>query len=259
MQMRLRPELVLRLLQVAGLRTACVGETRRAIDLGDIAGTPAAGLVDDVDRVAAPREILRPALAPVGRAREGRARAAAAMHHHDRVGMRLLLRNAHLDIHLPDHVALAIDGHGLAAHRKEAVTRQVERRVLIHGLCGPAGQERQDRARDECGSGNRDKRKSVLIHVVFLPLNPSYYMQDGQKGLILTVTLRREVALAGAPRIHLASMRPSLEGRRPGYCRESGAVHPSRPRLKRPGSRLRMTGDVQCRLRYAKNVRESEP
>jgi hypothetical protein len=66
MQMCLRPELVLGLLQVAGLRAVGIRQPRRAIDLGDVARAPTAGLVDDIDRIAAPREILCPALACLG-------------------------------------------------------------------------------------------------------------------------------------------------------------------------------------------------
>ncbi len=176
-QMRLRPELVLRLLQIAPLRAFAVGEPLRAVHFRHMARAPAARLVDGVDRVAAAREILRPAFAPVRRAGEGRARAGTAVHHHDRIGMRLLLRDAHLDVHLADHVGLAVDGRALAADREEAVAREVERRIiLVGGLRGTRGQERENAAGEQRGGADRDQRNRALIHGFFLRVTRSYRM-----------------------------------------------------------------------------------
>ena len=71
-------------------------------------------------------------------------------------------------------VALAVDGRGLAADREEAVTCEVERRVLVGGLRRPSGQKRQDATGHQRGGGNRDERKSALIHVSSSLLRSSY-------------------------------------------------------------------------------------
>ena len=89
----------------------------------------AAGLVDHVNGVALADEILRPAFAAVGRAGEIGAGHRAAVHHDDRIGMRLFGRDANLDVHLAVDVVAAVDRHGLAADIHEAVARENERLV----------------------------------------------------------------------------------------------------------------------------------
>ena len=63
---------------------------------GEESGAATARLVDDVDGVALADEILRPAFAAVGRAGVIGAGHRAAVHHDDRIGVRLLGRDADL-------------------------------------------------------------------------------------------------------------------------------------------------------------------
>src|SRR5205085_3499642 len=82
----------------------------RTVDIRDIGRPTARDLVDDVDRIAAAKKVLRPALAPVRRADPAAAGLAAAMNHDDRIWMRLALRNLVFDERLSHHrhVALAL-------------------------------------------------------------------------------------------------------------------------------------------------------
>src|SRR6185312_3094962 len=79
----------------------------------------------------AAHEILRPALAAVGRAGEVGAGLAAAMHHHDRIWMATPRRNHVLDIHLPDHGAAFDRGVDLPTDEEIAGARQRERPALL--------------------------------------------------------------------------------------------------------------------------------
>ena len=109
MQVRLRPELVFFLRDVASLRILPIDLLGRPIDPGDVGRSPASGLVHDVDGVAAPHEKLRPSFAAVGSSREVGSGHGAAVHHHDRKRMRLLRRNAEFHVHLPRHVGASVD------------------------------------------------------------------------------------------------------------------------------------------------------
>ena len=81
-----------------------------ALRLREMRRAAARHLIDHIDRVAAPHEILRPAFAAVRRAGEVGAGLAAAVDHHDRVGVRQRLRNEVFDVHVP--------GHRRARHRR---------------------------------------------------------------------------------------------------------------------------------------------
>src|SRR5262249_62135090 len=102
MQVRLRPELVLRLLQIARLCAVGGGVAWRSIGFRHVAGTSLAGLIDHIDRVALADEVLCPAFASVGRPEITGGGAAAPMHEDDRIGLRLFRRDALLNVHLPD-------------------------------------------------------------------------------------------------------------------------------------------------------------
>src|ERR1700721_2740094 len=66
MQMRLRPQIIA-LRRRKPLQGAIeIGRGDRAVALRPVAGTAARHLIDDIDRVAAPQEKLRPAFAAVG-------------------------------------------------------------------------------------------------------------------------------------------------------------------------------------------------
>ena len=167
MEMRLRPKLVLALLQIALLRAFGVGEARRAVDFRHVGGTAAARLVHHIDRVAAAGEILRPAFAAIGRAGPVGSRARAAVHEDDRIGMRLLRRDAVFNIHLPGDEGLAVDLDGLAADIEEAVAREIERRIALrfrrHG--GDSKRGEQHRGAD------REQDKGFVFHCCILPVD----------------------------------------------------------------------------------------
>ena len=135
-QMRLRPELELLLLEVAPQRAFDIADARGAVGCGVVAGAAAPRLVHHVDRVALPHEILRPALAAIGRAQIGGAGTRAAVHHHDRIRMGLLGRNAILHVHLAGDDRAVADLAGLAADVEKAVARERHRRI-VGRLRGP--------------------------------------------------------------------------------------------------------------------------
>jgi hypothetical protein len=130
-QMRLRPPL-----ETLGRDEALLGEIEprrlhRSVQLRPVRGASARHLVDHVDRVAAADEILRPALAAVGRAGEVGAGLAAAVHHHDRIGMPQPPRDHVLDVHVADHRAAFDRAVDLAADEEIARLRQRQRSALL--------------------------------------------------------------------------------------------------------------------------------
>ena len=141
-QMRLRPELVFRLREVAALAAVAVRHLPGPVALGEIAGASAPGLVHHIDGVTLAHEILRPALAAVGRAEIGGGGTGAAMDHDDGIGMRLLRRNAEIHVHLAGDVGAAVDGGGLAADVEEAFARQRIRRIVVGAR--PAGRKHRE-------------------------------------------------------------------------------------------------------------------
>ena len=130
MQMSLRPEIVFFLRQIAAHAAFQIGHLGGPVILGRIARTATAGLIHDIHRVAAAHEILRPAFAPVRRTQIRGAGAGAAMHHDERIGMRLFGRNAEFDIHLIDDVGMAVHGLRRAADIEKALTRQRVGRII---------------------------------------------------------------------------------------------------------------------------------
>ena len=116
-------------------------------------------LIDDVDGIAATQEKLRPALATVGRAGEIRSGLAAAVDHHDRVGMLELLRDLELHVHLPDH-RRALDRTFDPAADEEITLLGDDERTIGCGLGGGRGVDR-DRADD--GNGRGDNEHDVVL------------------------------------------------------------------------------------------------
>src|ERR1700730_12318740 len=168
--MRLRPQIELLLGDKARGRIATLYIAVRSIGGGEIAGAPAPGLIDHVDRVALANEILRPALATVRGAGEIGARHGAAMHHDDRIGHGFLRRNTNLDIHLAADVFAIVDHVWLAVDVEEAVTGKHQR--MFVGDSGAGYQYRND----QCDSGAsqrrayRQTRSPMLPHgLIFLP------------------------------------------------------------------------------------------
>jgi hypothetical protein len=141
MQRRLRPELELALRHEARGRIAPFGIAHGSMGGGEESRPPAAGLVDHVDGVALPHEILRPSFPSVGCAGEIRSGHRAAMHHHDGMGMGLLGGDADLDIHLAVEIFLAVDISGLAADVEKAVARELQ--GLIRRLRRADGEHRK--------------------------------------------------------------------------------------------------------------------
>src|SRR6185437_8955309 len=97
------------------------GFARFAVDVGEEPGTAAAGLIDDVDRIAMRDEVIGPAAPAVRRAEEVDAGLAAAVDHHHGVGPRLVLRHLVLHEHLADHDGLAAVLDVAARHRERAL------------------------------------------------------------------------------------------------------------------------------------------
>ena len=172
MQRRLRPQLELFLGDKTRQRVAALHIVHRPVSRGEIAGPRPAGLVDDIDRIALAHEILRPALAAVGGAGVIGARHGTAVHHDDRIGMRLLRRDAHLDIHLMADIVLAVDCRRPGVDVEEAVARQHQRR-LVGGLRRP-GQECDGDGRGDNQSGRnaRIDNQFIWLHSV-LPVEAS--------------------------------------------------------------------------------------
>src|SRR5262249_60874403 len=99
MQVRLRPELVLRLLQIARLCAVGGGVAWRSIGFRHVAGTSLAGLIDHIDRVALADEVLCPAFASVGRPGINGGGAAAPMIGDDVNGLRSFCRGSLFTLH----------------------------------------------------------------------------------------------------------------------------------------------------------------
>jgi hypothetical protein len=129
-QVRLRPQLVFRLREVAALAAFAVRDLPWPVGFREIAGASAPGLVHDVDRVALAHEILRPALAAVRRAEIGGGGAGAAVDHDDGERVRLLGRDADVHVHLAGDVSAAADRDGLAANVEEAFARERVGRIV---------------------------------------------------------------------------------------------------------------------------------
>ena len=88
-------------------------------------GARARGLIDDVDRVTALEEVIAPAFAAVGRSHEVRPGLPAAVPHHDRIGLRAVLRDLVLHVHLA--------GHDLAVARLRIPAADEEIALLCEG------------------------------------------------------------------------------------------------------------------------------
>jgi hypothetical protein len=94
------------------------------------------------------------------------------MHHDDRIGMRLLRRDAHLDIHLMADVILAVDRRRLGVDIEEAVARQHQRR-LVGGLRGGHGKADHGGHRDDqSGRDTRIGNHFIWLHSI-LPVEAS--------------------------------------------------------------------------------------
>jgi hypothetical protein len=143
-QVRLRPQLVFLLGDEPARSIVAVDVARRSVGRGQIAGAAAAGLIDHVDGVALAHEVLRPAFAPVRRAGEIGARHGAAVHHHDRITVSLLRRDAHLNIHTVRHEGVPVDRRPPAADVEMAVAGE-HQRAVVGGLRDAAQCERDDR------------------------------------------------------------------------------------------------------------------
>src|SRR6185437_15508364 len=117
-----------------------------AVDVVDPGRAAAPDLVHDIDGIAMRQEILRPAVAAVGRAGEAFAGGAAAMNHDDREGMQPLLWNLIFDIGLagPDlvlaladivaaDIEMALLGDGERADRSGVALLLVRRRRRRRG------------------------------------------------------------------------------------------------------------------------------
>src|SRR5262245_43940978 len=93
-------------------------------------GAAPAWLVHNIDSVTLAQEILRPALAAIRRSGEVRSVLAAAMDHHDRIGLRARLRDLILDIRLALQV-LAVGSFDVSSAGIEvALLGDLERRRL---------------------------------------------------------------------------------------------------------------------------------
>src|SRR5882672_6706524 len=122
--MRLRPQFVLGLREIAPLAAVAIRHLPGAVGLGKIAGTSTPRLINDVDRVTLAHEILCPAFAAIGSTEEGGGGAGAAVDHDDGIGLSPLCRNADVHVHLARHVGAAIDDGGLASDVEEAFARE---------------------------------------------------------------------------------------------------------------------------------------
>jgi hypothetical protein len=95
-----------------------------------------------------------------------------AVHHDDRIGVRLFGRNAHLDIHLMADVVLAVDRRRLGVDVEEAVARQHQRRV-VGGLRRVHGESEHDGHRDDQSGGDAGVNNHFIwLHSV-LPVEAS--------------------------------------------------------------------------------------
>ena len=130
-EMRLRPLLVALGRDEALLDEIDARGLHRPVDLRPVRGASARHLVDHIDGIAPAHEILRPALAAVGRAGEVGAGLAAAVHHHDRIGMAATRRDHVLDVHMPDRGAAFGRAVDLAADEEVARARERERPALL--------------------------------------------------------------------------------------------------------------------------------
>jgi len=93
----------------------------RSIGVGLVGGAPAAGLLDDIDRVAAAQEELRPALASIGGAGEIGGGLRRAGNEHQRIGLRKARRNLVLDVGLTAQHLLVADRRILATDEEVAL------------------------------------------------------------------------------------------------------------------------------------------
>src|SRR5262249_12455577 len=120
-----------------------------------VAGTSLAGLIDHIDGVALPDEVLRPAFASVGRSEIAGGGAAAAMHEDDRVGLRLFRGDALLDVHLPDHVGLSVEARQLAPDVEKTVAHERHRFLLLR--------RRRRRKREQGRSHTAERRYQIRL------------------------------------------------------------------------------------------------
>ncbi len=144
--MRLRPQLGALGRDEALLDEGKPRRRHRPVRLRPVGGAPARHLIHHVDRKATAQEKLRPALAPVRRSGEVGAGLAAAVDHHDGIGMLQLLRDLKLDIHLPDHGRTFDRRIDLAAGEEVALPGD-DQRTVGRGL----RRERRDAADDAHG------------------------------------------------------------------------------------------------------------
>ena len=120
----LGPQIVFALLHIAGHGAAHIAHFRGAIGLLDQRRAPAPHLIDDIDRIALPHEILRPAFLAVERAHEIDAGAQAPMHHDDGGGMLAPGGDHVFHEHVAGHHGAPVDLGHLAANEEGAVFRQ---------------------------------------------------------------------------------------------------------------------------------------
>ena len=120
-------------------------------------------LVDDVDRVAAAHEILRPAFSAVRRAGEIGAGLVAAVHHHDRIRRAHLLRDHVFDVHVADDRAALRLGVDVAADIEIARALEHQRPALLLLLLRLRGRHRQQARHPHDDRGPQSGTKHCCI------------------------------------------------------------------------------------------------
>src|SRR6516162_9920007 len=146
-------------------------------------GAAAGDLINYIDGIAAPHEKLCPSLAAIGRAGEVRAGLAAAMHHHDGIGLAAMCRDHVLDIHVAQHGTAFCRRIDPAAHEEIARLRQRERSTVL----GVSGRLAQRPCRDREPKQERLSFQQNWVHA-FAPC-------DGSVSLRACCSLRQSLGL----------------------------------------------------------------
>ena len=162
-QFGLREEIVFRIVDEIALDELRRAHSLPPVDRIDIGRAAAADLIHDVDRIAPGEEILAPAIAAVGRAHVARAGEAAALDHHDRVGLRAVGRDEVFDIGLAGEQRAVLAVHVFAADEEVAPLGDRQGTDAV-GQCGRAGggEKRHDDGEDEkrCGGAEPSRRRN---------------------------------------------------------------------------------------------------
>ena len=144
-----------------GAQTACgcaaSSPALLTVPRSDVVGrAAAAGLIDHVDGIALPQEVLSPAVAPVGRLVPAGADLAATVNQHDRDFL-AIVRNLILHVHLADHATSGVE---------RATDEEVALLDGDDGLLAFVSGARGERGRDE-----RRGRKGDQV-LGYLPAKP---------------------------------------------------------------------------------------